>query len=256
MLAGKDGVSRMTREAFAGAICTPRLKAKIEVAYTSFSGTHELRYIITDVLKYAENALRAVLGVRSRLSIYAVSAPLRERLDAFLAVNLPQKRHRSAPKAEVPQYERRYDLPRREISAARAAEIEAASWQTTERLVEAFSPDTVAENELPLTATEAPAVADTVLEALPLVDGDIPQDGADFAAALGKYRAFLPLAVARDRAGQRAFARELGELPDAITDKINTVAGDVVGDIILEDLGGCYAVVEDYLQLLKEEGVL
>jgi hypothetical protein len=263
VLAGKGGVSTMTRESFAGAICTPHLKAKIEVVYTSFSNTHELRYIITDVLKYAENALRARWSVRSRLSIYAVSAPLRARLDAFLEGALPQKAPRSAPKAAVPQYERRYDLPRKEISATRAAEIEAASWQTTQRLVEAFTPDTV--KETPMDMLQAPLQSAAPLtDAVPLVgnndniaeNANIPTNVSDFAAALGKYRAFVALAAARDRQGQRALARELGELPDAVADKINTVAVDFVGDIILEDLGGCFAVVEDYLEALKEEGVL
>ena len=45
-------------------------------------------------------------------------------------------------------------------------------------------------------------------------------------------------------------------MPDAIADKINTVAGDMIGDIILEDEGGVYAVVEDYRELLREEGVI
>ena len=255
LLTGKNGISTMTREAFAGAICTPRLKVRMEVDYTSFSHTHDLRYIITDVLKYAENALRGTLGVRSRLSIYAVSMPLRERLDAYLRGALPEKRPRSAPKAEIPQYERRYDLPVREISPANAAAIEAASWQTTRRLVEAFAPETAAATPT-LQVAEADAAVLPVLQASAEENENIPTDVSDFAAALGVYRGFVALAAARDRVGQRAFARELGEMPDAIADKINTVAGDFVGDIILEDCGGYFAAVEDYLEVLTQEGVL
>lgn len=260
LLTGKNGISTMTREAFAGAICIPRLKARIEVEYTSFSNTHDLRYIITDVLKYAENALRATFGVRSRLSVYAVSAPLRERLDAYLRGALPEKRPRSVPKKEMPQYERRYDLPAREISTANAAAIEEASWQTTRRLVEAFAPETGEETlcavSSTLPAAEADAGALSVLRTEPEKDENIPANGSDFANALGDYLGFVALAAARDRAGQRAFAQKKGEMPDAIADKINTVAGDFVGDIILEDCGGFFAVVEDYLELLTEEGVL
>ena len=48
----------------------------------------------------------------------------------------------------------------------------------------------------------------------------------------------------------------MGSMPDAIADKINTVAGDSIGDIILEDMGGYYAVIEEYRELLQEEGIL
>ena len=267
LLTGKNGISTMTREAFAGAICTPRLKVKIEVDYTSFSNTHDLRYIVTDVLKYAENALRAALGVRSRLSIYAVSAPLRERLDRYLRGVLPEKRPRSASKKEVPQYERRYDLPVHEISPARAAAIEAASWQTTQRLVEAFAPEMGEEDVTSFssadegTSTNIPTdVVDVAPVSAPLARTPVAMaaeaSASEFAATLGDYCGFVALAAARDRAGQRAFARGRGEMPDAIADKINTIAGDFVGDIILEDCGGYFAVVEDYLEQLREEGVL
>ena len=259
-LTDASGISTLGRDTFSGAVCSWRLKRRIEVDYTSFSHTHELRYIMTDVLKYAENALRARNGVKSRLSIYAISIPLRERLDAYLATVLPPKvAHTTAKKADlIPLYERRYDLPQSELSPERAAAIESESWETTQRLVEAFSDPEREENSItvrekcdktPVFAADAPPVAfEQTLPPIP--------NGSPLQQALGDLAAFLPLAAAGDRLAQRAFARETGRMLDALADEINTVAGDVLGDIILEDAGGVYTLIEDYIETLTQQGVL
>lgn len=251
VLTNEAGISTVSRDVFSGAICSCYIKRRVEVDFTSFSHTHDLRYIMTDVLKYAENVLRANRGIKSRLSIYAVSVPLRERLDAYLAKVLPPRRHAVKREESVPEYERRYDLPNVELSASHASEIEADSWQTTKRLVEAFE---VQEIEI----TPETGVKNAVFEEETPALADPPQAGSQpsLVAALGKLSAFLPLALSRDRAAQRAFAASHGLMLDAIVDKINTVAGDILGDILLEEEDGAYGVIEDYLDFLQEQGVL
>lgn len=289
-LTDAGGVSTISRDTFSGAVCSWRLKRRIEVDYTSFSHTHELRYIMTDVLKYAENALRANRGIKSRLSIYAISIPLRQRLDAYLEQALPPKQSRAtAPKREIPDYERRYDLPVVPVSFENAAAIEAESWQTTKRLVEAFggvdeefTPNTVREKRdfeqqsaggasasLPPNITAASALyGPPVPPAAPACGGLHPTfgglstpapsahaaAGTPLASALGPLAAFF--ALSGDAAAQRAFARACGMMVDAIADKINTVAGDILGDIVLEEQNGAYVIIEDYLEFLIEQGVL
>ena len=240
VLTGSSGISTVTRDTFTGAICSWKLRRRIEVDYTSFSRTHELRYLMSDVLKYAENALRANRGIKSRLSIYAVDSALRERLDAYLVAVLPPrvvKKEKKAP--EIPAYEKRYDLPVRAPSLARAAEIENESWTTTRRLVEAFE---TLEPEAPAHAKTAP---EPVVQAAPACEGTL-------AGALGELAAFLSLSGAR---AQREFANAKGMMVDAIVDRINTVAGDMLGDILLEECDDGYAVIEDYLEILIEEGI-
>ena len=39
-------------------------------------------------------------------------------------------------------------------------------------------------------------------------------------------------------------------------DEINTVSGDILGDIILEEGDDGYVVIDDYLEILREMGVL
>lgn len=267
VLTDAQGISTLTRDTFAGAICSWRVKRRILVDYTSFSHTHELRHVMTDVLKYAENALRAALGIKSRLSIYSVGTSLRERLNDWLKEALPVRKPRMAAKKEpeIPAYERRYDLPVGEISPERAAAIEAESWQTTKRLVEAFdgvemeiTPETVRENGENARTVEVPVSVEPVsvepvpVEPVPVDSGEAPS-ASPFLQALGDLAEFLPLALARDGAAQRQFARERRLMLDAVADKINTVAGDMLGDILLEEENGVYAVIPDYIELIEGE---
>ena len=269
-----EGFSTVTRDLFAGAICAYPYKKRVEVDFASFSHTYELRYIITDVLKYTENALRAVLGVKSRLTVYEVSRELRAVLDEYLAESLPQKRtQKRTAAAPIPDYEKRYEQRSRPISPDRAAAIEAASWQTTRRLVEAFADSDMAQDnrendENRTTVAEFSANSAAFLhENAPLQlgtacapvadDGAAPtSDAAPFKLALGTLAEFLPLCDPANRAAQRAFAERQGKMVDAVADEINTVAGDMLGDIVLEDVGGAYAVIEDYREILQKEGIL
>ena len=255
-LTGNGGVSTVSRDVFAGAVCSCRIKRRIEVDYTSFSHTHDLRFVMTDVLKYAENAIRANHGIKSRLSIYALSVPLRERLDAYLATALtPRAKTTSAARAAVPEYERRYELPVVEISPTRAAEIEANSWLTTKRLVEAFSGEEESvENEK---SPETGVKNDDFSAFAPMQPPCEPESGEEegFAAALGDLLPFVQAALKRDKAAQRQVALSRGEMTDAVADRINTIAAELLGDILLEEDNGVYVVLEDYLEFLEEQGV-
>ena len=51
---------------------------------------------------------------------------------------LPKSNAAGKSRTEDTSYERNYDLPKRAFSKELASEIERASWDTTERLVEAF----------------------------------------------------------------------------------------------------------------------
>lgn len=246
------GKTTATRDLFTGAICSFRQRRRIEVDYVSFSHTHELRYVMSDVLKYAENALRGARGIKSRLSIYALDLELRAALDTYLAEVLPKKQTRAVKAAaESAEYERRYDLPRVAPSPERAAEIEVASWQTTKRLVDAFEApeeeekytDGMSFTEVALPMPPPPAVPDM-------------GDESELRAALGGLAPFLALLEKGAPAAWRAFAAQQGLMVDAVVDKINTVAGDILGDILIEDVDGTPRIIEDYRDLLIEQGVL
>ncbi len=248
--------SRVIRDAFAGALCSYEVKRRIEVDYCSFSRTHELRFLVTDIIKYSENKIRASLGIKSRLGVYALALPMRECIDEYFSEHIPKK-----PKAVEPEardYDVLYDTPPAPPSPGRAAEIEKASWETTERLIEAFAQDG-GEEERELPKGEPPA--GRLCERLTGGASEGAHAGEDeglstpaspappsisLGAALGDLFEFLRLADMRDYASQRSFAAKRGELPDLIADRINEIAFDILGDVILADEGEGYSLIEDY----------
>jgi len=230
--------SRMVREAYTGALCSHRIKRRIEVEYCSFSRSHELRFFITDVVKYTENRLRHVLGVRSRLSVYALPTSVRDLLDAYLQETLPQKTVK--PKESLPEeYEKLYDLPRAELSLSHAASIEQQSWETTERLVEAFGDAEEAEVVIAPTLPEEPKVR--------VKDAAVSDPGP-----WARYAAYLSACLVQD-AGKRGQAVRASGLPEEVlADEINAQAADLLGDILLEEGEDGFAVIEEYRQTLEE----
>lgn len=263
--------SHVTRDAFTGALCAYRNKRRIEVAYTSFSRSHEFRFLIGDAVKHIENRLRGWIGVRSRLSVMTLPNNVRDALDDYLRPLAPAvpaaQPQKNAPR---PEYEKLYDLPRKPVTLADADAIEQSSWDTTRILTDAFSdadesctdtPDTLSptegqktdveqvpdEGSTPLTSTTAP-LAPTDLPACDVTPTD------PLAAALGDLCGFVRLALAEDGAGQRAYAVSRRTMPDALAEAVNTVTSDSdLGDIILDDRGdGVYTVLEEYRDIVRQ----
>lgn len=233
--------SRLQRFAYSGALCASVNQRKLEVSYCSFSRSHELRFLVTDIVKYTENRLRAHLGIRSRMTVYALPTEVREVIDAECTRLLPPKEIVRKPKpVEAPEYEKLYDLPRAALDPAHAAEIERASWDTTQRLVDAFEesdePAPVPQPSPPPAAPEQPPQPER------------PAPDSPFAP----YRDFLRAVLAGDTKSIRAAAAQAEGLPDALADEINELAADTLGDILLEDTGNGWKVLDDYRDRLEQ----
>lgn len=126
-----------TRIAFPGALRTDECHRRIKVEYVHMSQIVELRLAVTDAVRYAENRLRAYLGAKSRLGIKQLPPRIKARLDEYFDRELPLGSRRS-PRFAQPDYERLYDVPKTAFSTDEAERIERESWQTTERLLQAF----------------------------------------------------------------------------------------------------------------------
>lgn len=229
--------SLLSRDAFGGALCAHENKYRIEVDYCCFTRSHELRFLVSDIIKHTENRLRAHLGIKSRLGLYALPNDVRTLIDAYLHDHLPQKAamtpSKKAEAAEEKRYAPLYEPLSTTLSTARAAEIEQASWQTTQRLVEAFG-----EVEI-----ESPAVPPSPP---PMPPQPAPQDGL-----VGELRTLGLDAVVRailddDAQAARSAASRAGMMLDAAVEKINETAIEAFGDILLEDNGQGYTLIEDY----------
>ncbi len=223
--------SRTQRDSYTGALCSPRVKKRIEIEFCSFSHSHELRFIVTDILKYAENRIRAHIGVKSRLSVNALPSEIKILADEYFGRELPIKTLHPSIENEIPEYEKLYEPVSRGLSFESAAKIEELSWETTERLVDAFEEE-----------VETLEIAEEITAPTSEESDDL------FSSLTEDEKNFIRAALDEDFTAQSRIASLSGSLPDIIADKINTIAADIMGDILLEDVGGGYAVLEDYAE--------
>lgn len=232
----------LKRPAFVGMLCTPQNKYDIEVKYCSLSRSYEMRFLITDAVKHIENRIRAYIGVKSRLTVYSLPPEVRACLDEYLDRCISGKRQTVKSGSETNEYDRLYDLPKKEFSLADAKRIEENSWNTTRILVETFGDDdSYAEIKSAVENKE-----DTSVKTESQGDGDIK-------AALREYIPFVKAALANDFDGEKSFASERGKFLDSVADEINEIAADVLGDIILEKEDDGYIVIPDYEEVFEND---
>ena len=264
---------KIERNAYSGALSTEHINRHIEIEYCSISRSYEFRYLLSDIMKYSENKLRALWGIRSRLSIYALPTSIRQQLDAYFneqASQLRREKHAAerAEKETIPEYEKKYDTPREVFSFSKAAHIESASWETTKILVEGFSsepeaPEPETNNESLLQKKDDTLQPDAC--PLPMPDPNLlNKEKPDFDSAagavpvkafkekLGEKWNYLVALWKGDRGQAAQLCRAMGELPDALVDEINSIAVDCLGDILLEETEEGYTVIEEYQSLLAE----
>ncbi len=234
--AGLDS-NMITRDAYSGALCSSEIKRRLKVKFFSFSRSHELRFLVADIIKYSENKIRDYLGIKSRLSVFGIPESITRALDEYFAENLPViKRMPYENESKVEDYDRLYEHPHAELSLENAEKIEKSSWNTTQLLIEAF--DGEVKNEIVGSAT----TTETKIN-----------EPNDLRSALGEKYEFVYAALNEDFAKQKIIAERLGLLPDALADMINDIAADIIGDIILEDHLNGYTIIEDYKELFDDE---
>jgi len=240
--------SKMVREAYTGALCSWRIKRRIEVEYCSFSRSHELRYFITDVVKYAENKVRAALSIRSRLTVYALSAQLRALIDGALDPILPVRKTAAEKREEeCTAYEKMYDLPPKALSLSDAAAIERESWDTTERLIEAFEETDPKPEEIvnPQEVLPPPVPQIAFCESAEKDE----EEPSSFSVAVRPYLVLLKALYRENTDAQRQEAKRL-EMPlEVAVDEINAIALEHLEDILIEECDHGFRVIEDYRDL-------
>ena len=179
---------------------------------------------------------------------------LKKCIDRYCDENFPRRAAelRQTKKEEIPVYEKLYDLPETPLSLSHAAEIELDSWETTRRLTEAFSENTLEDSEnLPPQVPEKPREA-PITEASSI---DEETEKTSLSAIFGDLCPFAEAAYREDFIAQRAFCTERGMLSDMVADRVNELASDALGDILLFDSGDGYTVIDEYRSLFEAEGM-
>ncbi len=222
--------------AFEGAVCSSKNRYTIEVEYCSFSRSHELRYLIGDVVKYAENKIRVHIGVKSKLTVYSLSNELREVIEQYFSTVLPAPRKNITKPEKRAEYEVLYDVPSTKLDLLNAERIEIDSWSVTRELTEAFDDSPV---------YEQPAIQEVRQEK------ELTAQDIDLMSALGEYAEAMCKLKQGDVKMLKLLAEEKGKALEAIVDVINELAVDVIGDMIIEEIDDGYAVIEDYCDMIN-----
>ena len=248
----QDACSVVRRDAYAGALCTSSARRVLCIEYTPLYRSGELRLEATLAVKYAENKLRAVLGVRSRLSVTGLSASLRASIDAYFSEHFAGVFDRSGRTHEERESSREYlalyESETHGLTPALASEIEAESWATAELMGEGF--DEAAEESVPEEVTLGYPFA---------TDGAYDLGGADGGGyeALGEMLdpsalGVLTLIARGESSEVKRTAAADGVFLSDLCERINEASLDATGDILIELVDGEYRILADYDREVKE----
>ena len=222
-LSADDGVRTLKRDAFARSLCTHKVKCKLEIEYLSLAVADRLRSDITAAVRYTENRLRAIIGVKSRLGVKGLPESMKREIDDYFARQM-MPGGALAPKVNIPEYEKLYSAPRESLSLSGADEIERASWSTTMRLVEYGDDGIEPVREEPAPIENPPAAPTLSAEDIAL------------------------LAMAYNY----TYDGGMGLSDDSAAERINEHFADLIGDVVLEHDGEFYKIIEDYKEDIEE----
>ncbi len=244
--------SLVSRDAYVGALCAYGNKRRIEVSYISFSRSHDLRFMVGDMVRHIENRIRASILIRSRLTVNFLTVALRKALDAWLDTHLPSQEiaiRRAEAKQPRPDYEMLYDSPHTAVSIVSADAIEQDSWETTKILVDTFSEAEDGEEVTPSQET-LPSSTEKELSC----ESSLTVSNHPLLNALGDRAEFVRAVLQGNKAGQKTYCASHKKLPDAVIDEINDLSVEhEIYDMILEtdDLGNC-RIIEDYYDMIAD----
>lgn len=236
IISDEGSTARLERTAFRSALTTSAVKYRICVEYRPIAEQTDLRVIVTAAIKYTENRLRALMGVKSRLAIKGLPDEYKSVIDSYFGVYF-DKVNRERARSARPEYEKNYEVEREELSFADADEIERASWTTTARLVEDAEEYRVLEPEAPPLAPQHEQAA---------------REGADSYGLSAEHISFISAALKADFDELRAIAERASALADSMADEINESFADGFGDVILEPSEEGYRIIDDYIEDVTE----
>lgn len=245
-------------ESYSGAICTSSIKCRLRITYHKCARADEYSYA-TWTVKYAENQVRRLLGIKARFKLGDLPERITVAIDLYFAPMLEQmamQRQREKEQLRDDQtmpsdYERFYEAEREEISFDRAIEIERSSWAVTRRLVEAF------EDGAQSSGAESGSIStqegdghsvtfksseelssEESCAAVPIL--------SEKSSACGVLQRAAGLLLEGNISSFAALAEEQRILPDTLAERINDAMYDLIGDIAIDQSDPSYPIIEDY----------
>lgn len=262
----REKTYKMARDSYCGAIVSIDVKRRINIKFSSFTRSADTRHAVTAVVKYSENKLRLTLGIKAKLGVDGITSEDSATVDAYFAPMLPQKTVKPKEDQYMPDdYLKNYESEDSGFDFGAAAEIERLSWQNTTLLTrgefenspEFEHPQSADEiPEIVETGEEVPDLSETIpvpeieeqpeksvenpevsVSAQPASSDDGDADGDDL------IREALSAAL---NGNFHDFCRDRQIYDGVLSDRINTKFLDLIGDIVLEESGSSYIIIEDY----------
>ena len=226
---GRFVKKNIVRDAFSGAVCSYQSKRKISVDYFEIENVRELAFIVTDMVRYCENRIRAYLGIRARLGVQNLNEEQKIILNEYFDKNLPcvYYERKAREKVEIITEEKRKPF---EVSFEKAKKIEEVSWQLTDRLVD------YEEDEEETVENTDNNSTDTSLES----------------EALDIAKAAISCIAKGDNKGFMKIAEESYMLPETLAEVVNELCFELLGDIGIEEKDGEYVLIPDYEEEIRE----
>ncbi len=218
----------VVRDAYSGAVCSYHSKRKISIDYFEVENVKDLSFIVTDMVRYCENRIRAYLGIRARLNVQNLTEEQKVILNEYFDKKLPcvYYERQAREKAIIISEEERKPF---EVSFEKAKAIEEESWQLTDRLVE------YEEDEEPIEDTDNKR-AESSLESEAL---DIAKTAISYIAK-GDNQGFMKI------------AEESYMLPETLAEVVNELCFELLGDIGIEEKDGRYVLISEYEEEIRE----
>ncbi len=244
MLFGGCEVKRLERRAFVGATVSSVVKCNINIEYTPFNIGEDIRRIITQSVKYCENKLRMLMGVKSRLAIKGLDEVYKGIIDEYFRL-LVERAKVLKERASRPEYEELYEAENNVISLDDAENIEKDSWITTARLVELEEDEELSTVEIPPLTAQTPLESVNVDEIQPTADAVLNGD-TDI------YVDFIKASLDSDYPRMKRIIDSSGKLIDTIVEEINDMFVSMIGDVIFDTNDDGYSIIEDYKEEIED----
>ena len=126
-MGGSEETAVITRDAFPHSLCTHSVKCKLEIEYHPISKEERLRALVTAGVRYTENKLRALYGIKSRLAVKEFPDEYKRLIDNYFDRLFEDEVLKRANEC-APEYAKLYAAPDEALSFSGADEIERASW--------------------------------------------------------------------------------------------------------------------------------
>lgn len=270
--------SVMVRRSFVGSSFTRSHKYRIDVTFLSCSKAVELRFIATDLVKYCENQVRRMLGIKSRFHTVGLDPTMKSAVDAYFAPLLkkhtaPAKDKTQAEAAAPPAWDALYEARSEGFSPQEARKLEQSAWSVTRQLVDAFSDDP----DVPSDEDRAPTENSDARQAALFSEGNdsdtpsappessMPSPASDSLSLVAEkpdagentnapalIRDAFSFLLEEKKEDFLALAKKHRMLPLTLAEQMNEHALDVIGDIAVDCEEDFPRLISDYKEDIKQ----